>query len=468
MANKRPDGLATSEGGADATVSTERGRKVCAPPPVARLTFVYTRALTGTHALGEAARTVGRSAGAGVGLVVDHPTVSRRHAALCWDAAAGRHSVADLGSRNGTWLDGHPVGALPKFLADGAVLRLGDALAVYERGAAPAESSQVSREAIPGESLAVQHLRATIARAGPDLSPALILGETGSGKERVAAEIHRLSGRRGPLLTLNCAALSAQLVESQLFGHVRGAFTGATQEQTGFFRAAAGGSLFLDELGELPLDLQPKLLRAVELGEVVAVGSTQTQRVDVRLIAATNRSLLEDVSKGRFRRDLYARLSLWELAVPPLRARRSDLVGWIDRIHRGWCEQRGARREPLEFDVEAMEALLLASWPDNLRGLQRLVHACAAGPDRRLGRAGLPPWALADERGEAAEPEPANPESGSRRSFRPRPSREDLLATLAANGWSLRATARHYERDRKQIARWVEMYVIEIPRRDDD
>ena len=463
MASDTPDGAAGA--GDYATVSTDSARRASAPPRVARLVVVYPRALAGTHALGGEPATIGRQAGAE--LVLVNPTVSRRHAVLRWDPAAGRHTVADLGSHNGTWLDGQPVAALPRLLADGSLLRVGDALAIYERGEPP-PAAQASREAVPGDSLAAGHLRAAIARAAPDPSPALVLGETGAGKERVAAELHRLSGRRGPLLALNCAALSPQLVESQLFGHVRGAFTGATQEQQGFFRAAAGGSLFLDELGELPLDLQPKLLRAVELGEVVAVGSTQAHRVDVRLIAATNRSLLEDVSKGRFRRDLYARLALWEIAVPPLRARRADIVGWIDRIHRAWCEQRGAPAPALEFEVDALEAILLAPWPDNLRGLHRLVHACAAGRGGRIGRAGLPAWALEDMPEEAGDKGQATPVPEGKRTFRPRPSREELVAVLAANGWSLRAAARHFERDRKQIARWVEMYAIEIPRRADD
>jgi transcriptional regulator with GAF, ATPase, and Fis domain len=460
-----------SDSNSDATVSSDRARRACAPPRVARLVVVYPRALAGSFALADAAVTAGRP-GAGVALAIAHPTVSRQHATIRWDPTAGRHSICDLGSRNGTWLDGQPVAALPKLLADGAVVRIGDVLAVYERGDPPAAAPQVSREALPGESLAAQQLRAAVARAGPDPSPALILGETGAGKERVAAELHRLSGRRGPLLALNCAALSAQLVESQLFGHVRGAFTGATGEQAGFFRAAAGGTLFLDELGEMPLELQPKLLRAVESGEVVAVGSTQAHRTNARLVAATNRSLLEDVAKGRFRRDLYARLALCEVPVPPLRARRVDLIEWIDRLHRAWCEQRGAAAAPLEFDVEAMEALLLAPWLDNLRGLNRLVHAVAgqAGP---VAREQLPRW-LHGEHEEAAEPE-AEPRrdqepsgEGGKRTFRPRPSREELLAALAAHGWSLRATARHFERDRKQIVRWVEMYAIELPRRADD
>ncbi|MBL9100601.1 MAG: sigma 54-interacting transcriptional regulator [Myxococcales bacterium] len=453
---------------AEETESTERTTRVCAPPRTSRLVLVYPRELAATHALGAADREIGRSPEPGQ-IGATHKTVSRRHAALRWDEAVGRHYVTDLGSRNGTWLDGRPVLAMPCYLEDGAVLRIGDVLAVYERREGAADDApEVSREAVPGVSLAVRELRRAIARAGPDTSPALILGETGVGKERVAAELHRLSGRRGPLVAVNCATLSPQLVESQLFGHTRGAFTGASQEHVGLFRTATGGTLFLDELGELPVDLQPKLLRAVELGEVVAVGSTQRHTVDVRLIAATNRSLVDDVERGRFRRDLYARMALWEVPAPPLRARRADLVAWIDRLHQAWCDKRGRAHAPLEFQAEAVEALLLQRWPDNLRGLQRFVHACgAAGGDAPRTLAELAPW-LRDAT-EAPTPTPTSPPAAAtaptpaRREARPRPTREALLAALTSHGWSVRATARHYEVERKQITRWIGIYGLVRP-----
>lgn len=445
--------------GSDATVSSERSRvHPETSMPTAHVVAVYPRALAQVHVLGAATTTLGRQSGAPTLRQLDHPTVSRQHLEITWDATVGRHCVVDLGSRNGTWLEGQPVAtALPRFLSDGDVLRIGDVLAVYERGAAPEAAVEVSREALPGLSSATRHLRAAVLRAASDRAPALVLGETGAGKENVAAEIHRLSGRKGPLVTVNCAALSPQIVESQLFGHARGAFTGATQEHAGVFRAASGGTLFLDEIGEMPLELQPKLLRAVELGEVVPLGSTQTLRVDVRLVAATNRPLEEEVAAGRFRRDLHARLALWEIHVPPLRERRADILEWIDRLHR--IAATGAA--PLEFTAEAIEALLLARWADNLRGVQRFVHACGrvAG---KLEREQLPRW--------LGEPAPAGPtvaasEPMPRQGFRPRPSRDELVAALTTHQWSLRATARHFERDRKQIVRWVEMYAIEIPGR---
>ena len=453
------------------TVSTERTVRVCAVPRTARLVIVYPRGLASAHPLDETATVLGRQSGAPVQIVAPHQTVSRQHASIRWDQAAGRHCVADLDSRNGTWVDGQSIHALPYYLEDQAVLRFGDVLAVYERRDAELrDPSQVSLEAVPGDSLAVRQLRLAIGRAGPDRSPALVLGETGVGKEYIAAELHRLSGRSGNLVVINCAALSPQLIESQLFGHTRGAFTGATQEHAGMFRAASGGTLFLDELGELPLDLQPKLLRAVELGEVVAVGSTQRHRVDVRLIAATNRSLAHDIEQGKFRRDLYARLALWEVHEPPLRARRADLIAWIDRLHRAWCAPRSrVSPTPLEFPTVTAEALLLQTWPDNLRGLQRFLHACGIDGDRRERDAW--PDILSFGSGVApvaAPPAAAQAEAAARvvpRRPRPRPTREALLATLMANEWSIRATAKHYECERKQITRWLGMYAIAVPER---
>jgi transcriptional regulator with GAF, ATPase, and Fis domain len=460
---------------AEETVSTERSARACAAPRIARLVLVHPPGLGEAQVLGEAPVVLGRQRDAGQ-LVAAHKTVSRRHATLCWDPVAGCHTVADLGSRNGTWVDGRSVNALPVYLEDQAVLRFGDVLAVYERRDADLrDAPQVSCEAVPGESLAARKLRLAIGRAAPDLAPVLVLGETGVGKERIAGELHRLSGRRGPLVAVNCAALSPQLVESQLFGHTRGAFTGATGEQPGMFRAASGGTLFLDELGELPLDLQPKLLRAVELGEVVAVGSSQRHRVDVRLIAATNRSLAAEVEQGKFRRDLYARLALWEIHVPPLRSRRADLLAWVDRLHRAWHAPRSrAEPPPLDLPVAVAEALLLQPWPDNLRGLQRFVHAYGAAdgevereawPELLLSFGAGPATTTATPAAAAVDPERARTIP---RAPRPRPSREALLATLEANAWSIRATAKHYECERKQITRWLGMYAIAVPGRDSE
>ncbi|MEL6706600.1 MAG: sigma-54 factor interaction domain-containing protein, partial [Bacteroidota bacterium] len=210
----------------------------------------------------------------------------------------------------------------------------------------------------PGRSLAAIELRAQIARAARAGGATLVEGESGTGKEFVASEVHRLSRVQGPYVVANCATFSSSLADSQLFGHERGAFTGAVSSHKGYFRSADGGTLFLDEIGELPLELQPKLLRAVELGEVVPLGGTNAARVQTRILAATNRTLRDEVEAGRFRRDLYARLSLQRIDVPPLRERRGDFLLWYDLMHQRWQNTHCSTTiQPATFSAEALEAL---------------------------------------------------------------------------------------------------------------
>jgi transcriptional regulator with PAS, ATPase and Fis domain len=390
--------------------------------------------------------------------VVSEPTVSRRHLTLRSDRATHSHLLTDLDSHNGTFVDGaaatpgQPVAVQP-----GAVIRFGDVLAVLEEDV-DEDSSPVARDAIVGDSGPTRALRARIARAATDPSPALLVGATGTGKEIVAEELHRLSDRGDRLVSVNCAALGGQLVESELFGHVKGAFTGATGDHPGLFRAASGGTIFLDEIGDLPLELQPKLLRAIETREVRAVGSTTSHRVDVRVLAATNRDLQEMVSAGTFRRDLYARLSLWLLKIPTLRERISDLFDYVRIIHQAWLAERGRDDDPLSFDADAAEALLLHAWDDNLRGLVRLVHEVAEA-ERPITAAALPDWLLeAPEAPEAQTPAPA-PES------KPEPpTRDELVELLRTHNGSIRAVAKQLHRHRNQIYRW--MKALDISRDD--
>ena len=470
------------EATAERALSNE-GATALRPQARARLVPVRPAGLP-VLALGDELRTIGRQAADPSTFVLSHRTISRAHVELRYDAANGRHWARDLGSRNGTWLAGQALGSLQRPLEHGAVLRIGDVLTVYEvlsAAAATSDPPEVDRAAVPGEALALRALRSALARAATRASPALVIGETGTGKERIAAELHRLSGRRGELVVANCAALSPSLIESQLFGHGRGAFTGASQPASGLFRAAEGGTLFLDEIGELPLELQPKLLRAIEYGEIMPVGASRAQSVDVRVVGVTNRDLAREVEAGRFRRDLYARLALAELRVPPLRERRVDLLAWLDRLA---APERLALADGLS--AGAAEAILLYPWPDNLRGLHRLVLDCA-DLTKPIAASQLPAWLrggmVAAER---TPPEPeaaaapaiaptaptdeaadhgASSEPRARRAYRTKPPREELVRVLEENGWSIRATARHYDRDRKQISRWVEHYQIALPHR---
>ncbi len=212
----------------------------------------------------------------------------------------------------------------------------------------------------------------------------LIQGETGTGKELVVRAIHNLSDRRErPLVKVNCAAISAGLIESELFGHVKGAFTGASEKRVGRFEYANGGTLFLDEVSELPLESQAKLLRVLQEQEFEAVGSNKTMKVDVRLLAATNRNLAEAVREGRFRMDLYYRLLVVPVEVPPLRERREDIPALAAHFVRKYARQFG---RPVEGIAPAMMQQLMAyDWPGNIRELENvLARAVALCEDRVL------------------------------------------------------------------------------------
>lgn len=205
--------------------------------------------------------------------------------------------------------------------------------------------------------------------------PVLIEGETGTGKERVARIIHGLSSRQGPLVALNCSAIPGDLVENELFGHVQGAYTGADRDTEGYVQRAAGGSLFLDEIGDLPLMQQVKLLRLVQEGEFEKVGSSETLQTSLRFIFATNRQLDREVENGTFRSDLYYRIQTFSLRLPPLRERKADIPLLID--HYLWLASEQFNRTGLGFSREALTLLENYSWPGNVRELENLIFRCA-------------------------------------------------------------------------------------------
>lgn len=230
-------------------------------------------------------------------------------------------------------------------------------------------------EGFIGSSGSTRALLGLVAKVAPSPLPVLIMGETGTGKELVARGIHAASGRT-PFLAVNCAALPDHLLESELFGHERGAFTGADRAKPGLFEAADGGTLFLDEVAELPLLLQPKLLRALEEGEIRRVGATRPTRVEVRVVAATNRDLEEEIGSGRFREDLFWRLNGLALHVPPLRERPADIPELVDHFLARSGKDAGGRR-PRTFTPEARSLLTSYPWPGNVRELRSAVERAA-------------------------------------------------------------------------------------------
>ena len=253
---------------------------------------------------------------------------------------------------------------------DGTMHRLPNA---GTAGAASAARSGADWPRLVGRSESVRHLEQAIERVGAFDCPVLVTGETGCGKEEVARAIHAAGTRAGrPFVALNCGGIVATLAESLLFGHSRGAFTGADTATSGAFRAADGGILFLDEIGELPLDLQPKLLRALQQREVTPVGSTRPVSVDVQVIAATNRDLEAEVAAGRFREDLFYRLNTIHLSVPPLRARREDIPAFVTHFAAHFAAR--FRLPQWRPDAVTMQRFMAHSWPGNLRELAHTIQ----------------------------------------------------------------------------------------------
>jgi two-component system response regulator HydG len=224
-----------------------------------------------------------------------------------------------------------------------------------------------------GRSAIMQDLFGLVRRIAPHARAALVTGETGAGKEGIARAVHLLGPRKQKkFVTINCSAVVETLFESELFGHVRGAFTGATDHKAGLFESADGGTLFLDEIGELPAAVQAKLLRVLETGEVQRVGSLQAKKVDVRVVAATNRDLRQEAEAGRFRSDLYYRLNVVELYVPPLRERREDIPYMVAAFVREFAARF---KKPIEGVSSAAERLLMnAPWPGNVRELRNVLE----------------------------------------------------------------------------------------------
>ncbi|MFO0615806.1 MAG: sigma-54-dependent Fis family transcriptional regulator [Polyangiaceae bacterium] len=294
-------------------------RRSAAPPIAAILRATTSTGVAKTYRLSEGSCIVGSSATAG--LVLEEPTVSRHHCEIA--LVPEGISVTDRGSLNGTFYLGQRIQRA--ILSLGATIQVGGATVVLDADtsalarAAPYDSPRFAE--LTGQSVVMRRIFGMLGRLAGSLVPVLIEGESGVGKEVVARSIHetsRLSGK--PLVTVNCGALARDLVASELFGHVRGAFTGAVDARRGAFESADGGTLFLDEIGELPLDVQPALLRALESGETRRVGSDEVKRVKVRVLCATNKNLDDEVRAGRFREDLFFRVAIVRLAIPPLQS----------------------------------------------------------------------------------------------------------------------------------------------------
>jgi two-component system, NtrC family, response regulator GlrR len=304
-------------------------------------------------------------------------TVSRFHCEI--DLKDGRPVMRDLGSLNGTLLDG--VSVLAAHLSPGARLALGRTEMAFETRSDRAKLpiSQAERfGGMVGRSAAMRRVFKLLEQAAANDATILLEGETGTGKEVAAESIHEESARKkGPFVVVDCGAIPADLLESELFGHERGAFTGALGPREGAFEAAAGGTIFLDEIGELALELQPKLLRALDRREIKRVGGSKHFDVDVRVVAATNRSLWREVNEKRFRADLYYRLAVIRVELPPLRERLEDVDTLVATILDGLSQHYPGEARGLH-SADFVTELRRHAWPGNVRELRNYLERCLA------------------------------------------------------------------------------------------
>jgi sigma-54 dependent transcriptional regulator, acetoin dehydrogenase operon transcriptional activator AcoR len=378
---------------------------------------------------------------------IPDPRMSSSHAQL--QKVLGAWIVRDAGSKNGTWVDGRRVTNMP--LDDGALLELGHSFLLY-RSALPVSGTEIldGREVRPaayGLATLSPAFRSQLDRVelvARSRVPVLLLGETGTGKELIARAVHELSGRAGPFLAVNCGALPENLVESELFGYRKGAFSGASDDRPGLVRSSDKGTLLLDEIGSLPLPAQAALLRVLQEAEVVPVGATRPLAVDLRVVAATHEDLGMLASRGRFRPDLLARLSGFTVVLPPLRERREDLGLLLAALLR---KLAGDAPQEVTFTAAAARVLLLHLWPLNVRELEKcLSTALVLARDGRVDVEHLPADMRKPRNERPGAPDPLD---------EPRHGQAELVALLREHGGNVTAVARALGKRRTQVQRWL-------------
>jgi transcriptional regulator with GAF, ATPase, and Fis domain len=380
------------------------------------------------------------------GLVLSDDTVSRHHCELS-RKNDGVH-VRDLDSTNGTRVHGARV--TEAVVPPGTVLKVGEVEVVLRPALRAVEmlpSDKTSFGGALGQSLAMRNIFGVLERIAPTDATVLLEGETGTGKDVLARAIWTQSKRaKGPFVIVDCGAVSYSLLESELFGHERGAFTGAVAARQGAFELADGGTLFLDEIGELPLDVQPKLLRVLETKEFRRVGGNRTLKTDVRVLVATKRNLQREVAAGKFREDLYFRLAVVPITVPPLRTRREDIGLLIDHI----LKSSGA---DLAVTNETVQTLVAHDWPGNVRELRNVLDRSAylarAAGGKELSLVSLPMSAQAS--GDAFYFEPGKSYRETRAKYDTEFEKRYVKWLLARHGGNVSAAARDAKMDRKHL-----------------
>jgi two-component system nitrogen regulation response regulator NtrX len=319
------------------------------------------------------------------------------------------------------------------------------------------KSSLGDAHQIVGKSAAIRELHQRIDKVGPTAARVLIVGENGSGKELVARAIHRVSPRADrPFVEVNCAAIPSELIESELFGHMKGSFTGAVADRPGKFELADGGTLFLDEVGDMSLAAQAKVLRVLQDGVVTRIGASKSVQVDVRVIAATNKSPEEEIASGRFREDLYYRLNVVPITVPPLRQRREDIPLLVNHFLASLLSEAGAGRRRLTPD--AVAALAARDWPGNVRELRNAVERLVIlAPGEEITAADVA--SLVGGGGDATVS--ALLTCATFEAFKQEAERSFLTAKLAENDWNVSETARKLDMPRSNLYKKIEKYRLE-------
>jgi transcriptional regulator with PAS, ATPase and Fis domain len=379
--------------------------------------------------------------------------MSSRHARI--EPSFGRWVLTDTESKNGTIVDGHTTKRA--VLTDGSLIELGHTLFIFfERLPIEAEADQllelVPKDGSCGTITLMPSWQSELSRLRQIASseiPMLIEGESGVGKEVIAREIHGLSGRKGAFVPVNCGALPDNLVESELFGYKKGAFSGAQTDHDGLVRAANGGTLFLDEIGDLPASSQAALLRVLQEREVMPVGGTRPVEIDLRVVAATHRDLDDMVADGSFRHDLFARLAGFRVTVPTLNQRRTDLGLLVGALH-----QRLFADDHPGFDIDAARLLLRYPWPLNVRELEQALATAQVLSGVELVRGEHLPDSVRTGRPPGA-PRPVVLSEVDQK------VRDQVVAALREHQGNVSAVARALDKDRKQIQRWIKRFGLD-------
>jgi len=406
--------------------------------------------------------------------------VSRRHAEISWEQ--GRWMIRDLGSTNGTLVDGEVITQAE--LEHLHEIRIGDAVLKFvERDAEAHLGYRLDGTLAPGFSrlsherggavggFQMDRIFSELERIARTSLAILLLGESGTGKEVLAREVHRLSGRPGAFRAINCGAIPENLIESELFGYKKGAFSGAERDKPGIFKAADGGTLLLDEIGDMPAQAQVKLLRVLQNREVFPVGATAPERVDVRVVCATHRDLGKLQGEGEFRQDLFGRINEYQLKLPPLRERKEDIYLLV----RTFLERHG--RPDLAPSFPLMTGLLHYEWPYNVRELEACIKRCIALADGPTLTESLLPDSVRDAMSDYGKRARTSvlPEYSQRASADPvhgepqgglggvrTPTADELRALLVRHQGNVAAVGRELGKARMQVHRWMKKHGIDI------